>query len=152
MTIGEGAFENCVSLEAVTLPHALGFLGDRAFYRCKSLTAITLPQGLKRIGQEAFVDLPITDLVIPQKMESIGFKAFFRCRSIEAVVIPPSVDLMENWVFHGCNRLKTIKITHTPTHLGEWITNKSTTWQCVAGSAVDAYCEDYGYRREYLTP
>ena len=55
-----------------------------------------------------------------------------------------------DWVFHGCNRLKTIKILHEPEFMGEWLTNRSTTFQCMEGTKVDEYCDQFGYKKEYV--
>lgn len=52
--IGEGAFENCVQLESVTLPDGVRTVGERAFAGCESLRHLTIPAGLEFIGKDAF--------------------------------------------------------------------------------------------------
>ena len=42
--ICDGAFMNCSSLRAITLPDSVTHIGDSAFEMCKFLRAITLPE------------------------------------------------------------------------------------------------------------
>ena len=48
------------------------------------------------------------------------------------------------------HRMKVLEIDHDPDYLGEHIVNRSTVIRCHRGSAVDAYCREYGYQTEYL--
>lgn len=41
-SIGEGAFETCNSLTSVTMPSGVTIIYNRAFYQCASLTSITV--------------------------------------------------------------------------------------------------------------
>ena len=54
------------------------------------------------------------------------------------------------WVFHGCNRLESVEIRHDPEYVGPWIVNKSCTIRCYKGSKMDAYCDEYELKREYI--
>lgn len=40
--VGEGAFENCTSLQSITLPSTITAVGDRAFKGCSGLTAMNV--------------------------------------------------------------------------------------------------------------
>lgn len=40
--VGEGAFENCTSLQSITLPSTITTVGDRAFAGCSGLTAMNV--------------------------------------------------------------------------------------------------------------
>ena len=52
--IEEGAFENCESLETLTLNKPLESLGSFAFKECFKLTSISIPESLKTIGNSVF--------------------------------------------------------------------------------------------------
>ena len=52
--ISAGAFENCDSLETVTLPNSIITIGERAFYGCDTLQSVTLPTAIKIIPKELF--------------------------------------------------------------------------------------------------
>ena len=64
-------------------------------------------------------------------------------------MIPESVDVIERWVFHGCNRLETVEFRHDPEYVGPCIVNKSCTIRCYKGSKMEAYCDEYELKREY---
>ena len=53
-SIGDYAFQQCISLTSVTLPSGVTSIGVCAFYECTSLTAVTLPSGVTSIGKYAF--------------------------------------------------------------------------------------------------
>ena len=44
-SVGNQAFYNCGSLEAVFYPDGLKQIGNRAFYNCRRLAALKLPEG-----------------------------------------------------------------------------------------------------------
>lgn len=148
--IGKDVFSECISLTDLALPSTVKVIDARAFYRCKALKKIALPDALERIDDSAFKSSGLTTLTLPTGLKVLGDSAFFHCKYLTEVVIPESVETIGKWVFHGCNRLKTIEFRHDPVSIGEWMVNKSTTVRCYKGSAVDAYCETYGLTREYL--
>ncbi|NBI88924.1 leucine-rich repeat domain-containing protein, partial [Lachnospiraceae bacterium] len=49
-----GAFENCSSLENITIPNTVTSIGDSAFYNCTSLANVTIPDSVTNIGRNAF--------------------------------------------------------------------------------------------------
>ncbi len=53
-TISNYAFRFCTSLQNITLPETLTFIGRYAFYGCKSLTKLTIPSSVDYIGRYAF--------------------------------------------------------------------------------------------------
>lgn len=70
--------------------------------------------------------------------------------SLTYVRIPSGVRYIGEQAFSGCDRMKILEIDHDPDFLGEHIVNHSTVIRCRKGSAVDAYCREYGYQTEYL--
>ena len=60
--IGDGAFENCVQLESVTLPDGVRTVGERAFAGCEALRHLTLPASLEKIGKGAFSGCALTSV------------------------------------------------------------------------------------------
>jgi len=59
-TIGEQAFQECVSLVSVTLPNKVTVMGIMAFYGCTNLTSITLPNSVTGIGESTFINTGLT--------------------------------------------------------------------------------------------
>ena len=108
------------------------------------------PDTLKVIEAEAFRFTGLEELNLPEGLVELGDSAFFKCNNLKHVVIPESVDVIERWVFHGCNRLESVEIRHDPEYVGPWIVNKSCTIRCYKGSKMDAYCDEYELKREYI--
>lgn len=94
--IGNGAFENCTSLEKVDgFGDDLCIIGNRAFRNCTSLTDTKqvrytiegwyevrnthYPRNLYRIGEEAFYNTVLYDMYLYDSVNSIGDNAFGEC-------------------------------------------------------------------------
>ena len=61
-------------------------IGDRAFDSCVSLTSVTISNGVTSIGSYAFMDCSsLTSIVIPEGVTSIGNSAFYGCTSLTDV-------------------------------------------------------------------
>lgn len=63
VSIGSGAFNNCVDLIDVNIPNSVTEICSYAFYGCSSLTQLILPDSILRIGDDAF-DNCSSDLTI----------------------------------------------------------------------------------------
>lgn len=52
--IGDEAFANCTSLQAVSIPTSVTTLGDGAFYGCTALETASLPDGVTDLPDGVF--------------------------------------------------------------------------------------------------
>lgn len=147
--IEAGVFQNCESIEKISLPKGLTEIGNKAFYKCTSLKDIELPEGIRIIGNEAFYQTAIQEIKLPSTLVEIGNSAFLKCRSLELVQIPASVKRIGRWSFHGCGQLKKVEFLGDPEEIGEWIINKSTVIRCRKGSRIEAYCKEKEFQIEY---
>ena len=110
LSIGKGAFENCVSLTSITIPQGVTNIGYATFYNCVSLTSITIPQGVTNIGNYAFYNCKsLTNISIPEGVTNIGSCAFFLCSSLASIIIPKSVTNIKDGAFGSCNQLKIVQ-------------------------------------------
>ena len=53
-TIGNSAFETCISLTEINIPNSVKAIDDNAFYGCLNLKKIFLGNGIEKIGTDAF--------------------------------------------------------------------------------------------------
>ena len=83
-SIGERAFEYCVSLTSVTIPNSVIKIEYRAFSHCKSLTSVTIPNSVTRIG----------------------YCAFYWCDSLESATIPKHCNIESNSFPKNCKIIR----------------------------------------------
>lgn len=75
--IGEGAFQNCESLQTVVLNNKVSDIKPQTFYGCTSLTNIEIPSSIKSIGTYAFAECSSLEyLELPETVTNIEAKAF----------------------------------------------------------------------------
>ena len=64
--IGDSIFEDCTSLESITLPEGMPFIPERFLANCSSLKSIIIPSSVEYIQNQAFVGCCyMTDITIP---------------------------------------------------------------------------------------
>ena len=87
-SIGNNAFNLCISLASVTIPDSVISIGSSAFRACNSLTSITIGNSVESIGENAFQDCnSLTSIYIPNNVTHIDDEAFMGCDSLESVTI-----------------------------------------------------------------
>lgn len=142
--IGSCAFQNCSSLESITIPHSVTGIGFSAFEDCYSLKSITIPDSVMSIGDSAFeccsslenITIPdgvtsieggtfrycssLENITIPDNVTNIGDYAFQYCRSLRSIKIPAGVTEIEAWTFGYCDNLQSITIPKGLIAIGEW--------------------------------
>ena len=85
--IGDGAFKRISSLETVTFPEKLTYIGAEAFSQT-ALTEVNIPDSVEYIGENAFFGTDIKSVELPSKELYIGENSFGSCDKLESVVFP----------------------------------------------------------------
>ena len=139
VTLGDDAealsnymFDGCASLETITLPSKLTFLGTYTF-RNSGLKNIVIPDGVKHIGSSkgsaaaagtsAYVFqncAQLTSVTLPAGLMTLGAYVFDGCSSLSALTysgnadegsaLPSTVTVVGNYAFNGCSELTTINL------------------------------------------
>ena len=79
------AFDNS-SIENVSLPKTLLWIGNGAFKGCRNIKSLVLPDRLAEIDDEAFAECSgLNELIIPGSVYRIGKKAFSECTALKKV-------------------------------------------------------------------
>ena len=102
-TIGNYAFNVCISLTSVTIPNSVTTIGNEAFSSCYSLKSVTIPDSVTTIGYRGFLNCySLTSVTIPDSVTTIGERAFYNCSSLKSINIPESVTSIGEEVFYNC--------------------------------------------------
>ncbi len=128
--IGEGAFQNCLSLTEATIGQggapagrsaAACTVGAEAFQNCIRLARVTLPDGVVCIGRQAFQGcVALTGIALPQSLASLEAEAFSGCERLSQVAIPQGVTRIEDQVFQGCKELTSVALPESLTTIGKY--------------------------------
>ena len=132
--IGESAFENCKSLNTISLPSNVSMIDKAAFKGCESLTEFTVPSRVDKIDESTFEGcISLNKIVIGDrclgvstkafwqcenlkeinwnnKLTYIGENAFTLCKSIKSICLPKSLKVIDKGAFSGCSELEEIEI------------------------------------------
>lgn len=115
--LGEGAFENCSSLEEIDLSEISSEIPRYAFRECTKLRSVQLSQTLKTIGEEAFYNCKnLSSVEFPEGLEKISDKSFFGCENIKSIEFPESLQTLGNDAFCG-TRIDTLRLPDNVTNV-----------------------------------
>ena len=110
-SIGNYAFDFCMSLTSITIPNGVTSIGKWAFSECWSLTSITIPASVTFIDYGAFDRCTsLTSITIPNSVTSIGPYSFEYCTGLTSITIPNSVTSIGGGAFSRCERLTSIQV------------------------------------------
>ena len=126
-TIGEEAFQFCISLQKINIPNSVKSIGKHAFLKCKSLQQITIPYSVTSIGEGAFNNCVSLNLIIDSNSFVVKDKmlidnneniliSYFGANNI--IIIPNSVKSIGKNAFFYCESLQQIIIPDSITHIG----------------------------------
>ncbi|MBR6737473.1 MAG: leucine-rich repeat domain-containing protein [Clostridia bacterium] len=71
--ISSYAFENCNSLQSVTIGNSVTDIGQRAFYSCSSFISIIIPNRVTSIGGDAFMDCRLLTIYCEAESKPSGW-------------------------------------------------------------------------------
>lgn len=115
--IGDYAFADCGSIEAVLLPKVVK-LGEGAFARyaqeggsAPAIQTITLPDTLKEMGDGVFMGCEqLTSVTLPASLEKIGDYLFAYCVNLQSAVLPETLTKVGGYWFYGCESLTSVNL------------------------------------------
>lgn len=138
--IGEQAFWQCTTLQAIAIPNRVRDIEDYAFGGCTSLSKITIPESVTEIGNGAFAycnnlsafygaiatddnrcliigttlksfaPADMTTYSVMEGITEIGGGAFEGCDNIVALSLPSSVNEIDERAFAYCLSLESFTI------------------------------------------
>lgn len=124
------------ALKNVTLPPLCKRIGDSAFEQCSSLQTISIPNSVTYIGKKAFMGSHLTSLRLPDNLERVEEQCFQNCQWLTSLVIPEKVKSLGSKAFSVCNRLRDVYCLSkdAPTWDAEDVFDKTTLCNNATGA------------------
>ncbi|MBE6737957.1 MAG: leucine-rich repeat domain-containing protein [Ruminococcaceae bacterium] len=108
--VGTCTFTDCYELKSIELPEGLAEIKASAFEGCEELESVTLPSTLVKIGEDAFSYCDsLTKVNIPNSVKSIGESAF-ASSGLTEFTFPESVVEIGRGAIRACYSLESIKL------------------------------------------
>lgn len=112
-------FSSCHSLKNIVIPNSVTNIGTNTFEGCNSLVDIVIPNRIKSISTNMFNNCySLTNIAIPNRVTSIDTYAFARCYSLTNIVIPNKITSIKDSAFYNCYSLVNIAIPDSVTSIG----------------------------------
>lgn len=123
--IAETAFSNSKTLESITVPDTLTYVGWYAFSECINLNAVhvndldawcritfeTQQSNPLHIAHNLYQDgKAVTSVTIPEDITSINDNIFYGCHTLEVIVIPQTVTKIGAYAFYDCQNVRELTI------------------------------------------
>ena len=121
--IGYSAFSGCTKLETVIMSNNVKVISGGAFEQCKKLKSIDLPNTCESIGSSAFEGCSsLTEITLPENPECVMIygKTFGDCTNLKKVVLPKQITNIGSQAFLNCNSLKYIYCNGKPKQIYEF--------------------------------
>ena len=129
-SIGDWAFNGCMTLKSILIPNSVTAIGYNAFSVCSSLTSIMIGKGVANIDARAFSSCQkLTSMVVDAANPVYDSRE--NCNAIietatntliqgcQKTVIPQSVKHIGEWAFEYCKYLSSITIPNSVISIGE---------------------------------
>ena len=74
--VGNGAFQNCSSIESIEFKNAVDCIGDYAFSSCTSLRSVVFDDTLNRLGTSAFSNCSVLSVIsLPDDFDNFSYSS-----------------------------------------------------------------------------
>lgn len=131
--IGNKAFRFCKSIENIVIGESVTSIGDDAFSSCESLTNVVISASVSNISASAFcncvklVNFDVEDgnknyKSIDGNLYSANGKVLIKYaegKTADSFVIPNHVEIIGDYAFNGCKKLKNITFPSSIVEIGK---------------------------------
>ena len=161
--IADRAFMDCESIESVSIPDSVEYIGRQAFYNTGWLNKLSAENELVIVNDFLLNGNNCgEDLVIPDTVKSINGQSLAFVENLKSVTIPETVKHIGPVAFYMCPKLESVTILSPDCEIESYIAFSNGrreesgdvyfngTIYAYAGSTAQTYAEKYGYKFEPL--
>lgn len=105
--IGAEAFSGCGGIKEAVIPKNVRIIERYTFYNCTALNSVTLPDGLCIIEEGAFEKTGLTEVEIPESVKAIEKLSFANCPKLERIIICEGTQIAED-AFEGSENVSVV--------------------------------------------
>lgn len=106
--IPNNAFEGCVQLDSILLPHSVKLIGANSFKDCTKLSKFIFGDSVETVESCAFENCALTKVVLPKRLKDIGYYAFRNNENLHEVVFGDSLKSIGDGAFSNCINLANV--------------------------------------------
>ena len=111
-SIGPYAFKFCYSIQSLSLPDTLKFIGLEAFQGCKSLASLTIPSSVTEMQESVFsYCTDLMQVTVNASIAELPMWTFYGCESLVNVSFSPTITVTGDSAFHSCDQLSHVSST-----------------------------------------
>jgi len=146
ISIGQGAFDSCHSMDWPIMPQSLQYIGYGAFSDCNCMGSAVIPGGVKVVAYEIFDQgYSLYSVEFSEGVERIEDNAFVDCLNLTYVTIADSVTYIDDEAF-----ICTFGDHPLPQYMCDCSYCNNFTIICSRGSYADSFAKEKGIPVEYL--
>ncbi len=130
LQIQQAGFYECTSIEKITIPKSVTYIGGLVFYGATALKEVIFENGniMTSIGPQTFEScISLTSVELPTTITTLGGNAFYDCSSLNSISLGESLVTIDDAAFWGCAALPEITLPNTLTTLGNRVFNKCSS-------------------------
>lgn len=161
------AFDNCVNLKSINMPHDLKVIEKYAFNSCKALEDVKFCDNITSIGECAFqLCLSIKEFVIPGSIATVSEHSCNSLQNMETLVFKEGVKVIEKRSFINAYAIEDIYFPRTIEEIADYSVGfeywsdwaekyrplDDVTIHGYSGTAAQVYAKKSGFKFVSLNP
>ena len=146
--IEDGVLTKCIGIGDVIIPNTVTAIDEDVFYSFEGLTSVTIPGSVKEIPSQAFRYCPdLESVTFLEGVNVLGDWSFAECSKLKKVVLPSSIQDINEGTFNNCVSLSEITFNEGLKNIGD------TAFRDVALSEITfpSTLESIGSEAFYIT-
>lgn len=135
-SIGASSFEGCTAMTYFKIPDSVTAVPERCFFGCTALSEVKEHKNIKNVAIDAFTGTAWENNA-PEGALNLGRILYSYKGNVENLVIGEGIEIIESYVFLGCDEIKTVTFGEDVEEIGLYAFQNCTNLEeIICGSAV----------------